>query len=409
MQIFFNKVSALEVEAQDTIELVKIGIEAKSGIPCCHQRLIYAGRQLQDDMTLEQCAVEAGSTLHLVLRLRGGKGGFGALLRGAGRSALTDNFDACRDLSGRRLRHVNAEQKLAEWAAGAKERELEKVGLKHIRAQEKAALREARAQVDMDDIRTVQDAALERAKDAVASALAGSGSGGNSPVKRPAAGPAAAGPAAKKRRPSKRTFGVDDELSSDSEDDEEEEMDAPSLNNSCIAMIVKEGGTTTASLSSDGSEQEPLHLDAAGQSPSAQASASVLEAAAPAAEPIAAATSVVDSNAAAPSSLDLAQVGSTAAMMEAAVSSVGDAAAADPAPGASVVDSNLKDRRQSNAEVTTEAVPAEPLDLSQYSSAAELESLGLERLKGELQRLGLKHTALAELDKKHLVKPPKKA
>jgi hypothetical protein len=50
----------------------------------------------------------------------------------------------------------------------------------------------------------------------------------------------------------------------------EEEMDAPSLNNSCIAMIVKEGGTTTASLSSDGSEQEPLHLDAAGQSPSAQ-------------------------------------------------------------------------------------------------------------------------------------------
>jgi hypothetical protein len=88
--------------------------------------------------------------------------------------------------------------------------------------------------------------------------------------------------------------------------------------------------------------------------PYAQASASVLEAAAPAAEPIAAATSVVDSNAAAPSSLDLAQVGSTAAMMEAAVSSVSDAAAAGPAPGASVVDSNLEDRRQSNAEVTTE-------------------------------------------------------
>ncbi len=71
----------------------------------------------------------------------------GALLGAAGRAALTDNFDACRDLSGRRLRHVNAEQKLAEWAAQAKERELEKVGLKHIRAQEKAALREARAEV----------------------------------------------------------------------------------------------------------------------------------------------------------------------------------------------------------------------------------------------------------------------
>ncbi len=58
---------------------------------------------------------------------------------------------------------------------------------------------------------------------------------------------------------------------------------------------------------------------------------------------------MVDSNAAAPS-LDLAQVGSTAALMEVAVSSVGDAAAA----GASVVDSSLKDRRQSNAEVSTE-------------------------------------------------------
>lgn len=65
----------------------------------------------------------------------------------AGRAALTDNFDACRDLSGRRLRHVNAEQKLAEWAAQTKERELEKVGLKHILAQDKAAQREARAQV----------------------------------------------------------------------------------------------------------------------------------------------------------------------------------------------------------------------------------------------------------------------
>lgn len=65
----------------------------------------------------------------------------------AGRAALTDNFDACRDLSGRRLRHVNADQKLAEWQAEARERELEKVGLKHIKAQEKAAQREARQQV----------------------------------------------------------------------------------------------------------------------------------------------------------------------------------------------------------------------------------------------------------------------
>ena len=64
----------------------------------------------------------------------------------AGRAALTDNLDACRDLSGRRLRHVNADAKLAEWAAGARERELEKVGLKHIREAEKTAAREAAQQ-----------------------------------------------------------------------------------------------------------------------------------------------------------------------------------------------------------------------------------------------------------------------
>ncbi|BDA45337.1 probable polyubiquitin (Fragment) at N-terminal half [Coccomyxa sp. Obi] len=428
MQIFFDKTSALNVEAQDTVESVKMIIEEKTGIPCCHQRLIYAGKQLEDDRTLAQCSVEAGSTLHLVLRLRGGKGGFGALLRGAGRAALTDNFDACRDLSGRRLRHVNAEQKLAEWAAQAKERELEKVGLKHIRAQEKAAQREARAQVDMDDIRSEQEAALERAKDAVASALAAAPDAQKA-AKRAAASAAGDGRPAKKQRPS-RVLG--DVLPSDSEDEEEEDEEeeieaAPSLSNSRMAMIVKEGTTASGSHSSDGSEQEPLHLPApAGQSPSAQASVSVMEAAAaagPAAaeEAAAAATSVVDSNAGAPS-LDLAQVGSTAAMME-PVSSVADAP--NGAAGASVVDSSLKDRRRSNVVDSTLAAPHEPVDLAQYSSASELEALGLERLKAELQRLGLKcggsladraarlfllkHTPQSQLDKKHLAKPSKKA
>lgn len=39
----------------------------------------------------------------------------------------TNNFDACRDMSGRRLRHVNAEKKMEEWLAEEKERKLEKV------------------------------------------------------------------------------------------------------------------------------------------------------------------------------------------------------------------------------------------------------------------------------------------
>ena len=82
------------------------------GVPACCQRLLYAGRQLLDEATLADSNVQQEATLHLVLRLRGGKGGFGALLRGAGRGAQTDNQDAMRDLSGRRLRHINADKKL---------------------------------------------------------------------------------------------------------------------------------------------------------------------------------------------------------------------------------------------------------------------------------------------------------
>ena len=48
--------------------------------------------------------------------LKGGKGGFGSLLRSIKPKAKdNENFDACRDLSGRRLRHVHNQQRLAEW------------------------------------------------------------------------------------------------------------------------------------------------------------------------------------------------------------------------------------------------------------------------------------------------------
>jgi hypothetical protein len=59
-------------------------------------------------------------TVTVLARLRGGKGGFGARLRSmAGKvgAKKTTNFSACRDLSGRRLRHVEAERALRKWIA----------------------------------------------------------------------------------------------------------------------------------------------------------------------------------------------------------------------------------------------------------------------------------------------------
>ncbi|CAI5709062.1 unnamed protein product [Hyaloperonospora brassicae] len=99
-----------------TVDAIASCLQQRAGVPSSLVDLYVNGRKLE-----ATSPVPAFPTiLRARLRggLRGGKGGFGAMLRSMGKASgakATTDFGACRDLHGRRLRHVNQEVAMRKW------------------------------------------------------------------------------------------------------------------------------------------------------------------------------------------------------------------------------------------------------------------------------------------------------
>lgn len=118
-----EKCSGHSDSEEELISIILTQLENKLKIPRESQLLLLNSRELKKDEQLlinENNENEVQKMIVLRMQLRGGlcggKGGFGALLRGSGKSAKrTTNFDDCRDLNGKRIRTVKNEIRLKQW------------------------------------------------------------------------------------------------------------------------------------------------------------------------------------------------------------------------------------------------------------------------------------------------------
>ncbi|KAI8367461.1 telomere stability and silencing-domain-containing protein [Radiomyces spectabilis] len=112
-----------------TVLALKKRLEASTSITTEEQRITSLGGRPLIDSDDIFCDSSEPRFLNLSLRLRGGKGGFGSMLRAQGgrmNAQKTTNFEACRDLQGRRIRTVNDAKRLQAELDAIPEREKEK-------------------------------------------------------------------------------------------------------------------------------------------------------------------------------------------------------------------------------------------------------------------------------------------
>ncbi|XP_023954970.2 replication stress response regulator SDE2 [Bicyclus anynana] len=119
--IYFENRLLLNIECLNVSGL-KHNISTQYGIPVKDLFATLNGKLVCDDFNLE----DSENVVRVWSRIVGGKGGFGSMLRAIGAQIeKTTNREACRDLSGRRLRDINEEKRLRKWLEGQEDRERE--------------------------------------------------------------------------------------------------------------------------------------------------------------------------------------------------------------------------------------------------------------------------------------------
>ncbi|XP_055014384.1 splicing regulator SDE2 isoform X2 [Boleophthalmus pectinirostris] len=197
----------------------------------CDLYVVCNGRVVDRDELLQN-----GSVYHLETRLRGGKGGFGSMLRALGAQIeKTTNREACRDLSGRRLRDVNHEKEMAEWLKKQAEREAEKEQRRLERLQKKLAepkhhFTDAQYTQQCHELaERLEDSVIKGLQVSCGSGLGGSGLGGSGLGGSKRSSEETEGPVNKKSRSDAPFTWTGLDLSSDDDTDQESDLEQETL------------------------------------------------------------------------------------------------------------------------------------------------------------------------------------
>ncbi|CAL1290906.1 unnamed protein product [Larinioides sclopetarius] len=332
-------------------------------------KLYYNGKLLEG-----QDVVSRDATVQAAFSLPGGKGGFGSMLRAIGAQIeKTTNREACRDLSGRRLRDINEEQRLKKWIAKEAEREAEKVRRRQARL-ERLKSKPKHNFVDFEYEKEISQLP-ERVDEALHAGM-------EKASKRPKTVEACSAAPSKKKK-----LWLGEDLSSSSDSDSQE-ASTSSGNNAHFSR--SEAGVSD--FSNDSLLSEPKHDDTTEKEvpmvihSEEEASLNANEV-----------NQQISSNAdATPDQTSLEAtvlqeetkvLEDQATMNTEATQEISNTNA--EACCSSSKDGDVKETDSSDSQLAVEA-EIEDVDLMSYENASELESLGLEKLKLALMMRGLK-------------------